>query len=240
MHRQDTSPNATAGDTSDQAAASDSTSLARRRALLSGLGKGGALLAAAAPVSSFAAGRVKTADGKQCTVSGQMSAMMSQNATANPCAAFHTTAFFASRTKDISNFSNAPLKQILNDLTLFQYHLHEISAVYYKRSSTEVRKLTPLNWSGAGNAALAIGTLFNGAGPMTVLQLLHSASESDLAYFAAAYFSALRTASPGVGFEKVPFQANDVKTQWGGANNAAAATLYRLVCTEGKDTPKLG
>ena len=94
MKRQDTSPLAANGEITDQVETSESTSLERRRALLSGLGKGGALVAAVAPVSSFAVGRVRTADGKQCTVSGQMSAVMSQAASVNPCAAYHPTSFF--------------------------------------------------------------------------------------------------------------------------------------------------
>lgn len=248
MHRQDNSPIAAAGDTADLDAANRSTSLARRRALLAGLGKGGALVAAAAPVSSFAVGRVKTADGKQCTVSGQMSAVMSQSASVNPCAAFHPTYFFtASAYKPVSQWGGGgnagdALRLALTNLAPGGYYLNGTAGVFYKHlTSGEVRKLKPKDgaWPGQYNAALLFETVFSGGTSQTVLQVLHGTSESDDAYFVAAYFSAMLSAPSGV-FEKVPFPASDVVTQFGNVTNRSnAAAFYRSICTVGEDANKL-
>lgn len=240
MNRQDASPIAEPGQTAGQAASSKSTSLDRRRALLSGLSKGGALVAAAAPVSSFAVGRVKTADGKQCTVSGQMSAVMSQAASQLPCAAFHPTYFFSAVTVAIADLPDGTFKNSVVSANPGAYK-SDGTAVYYKRNATEVRKLLPINRPANFNAVtLTVTNIFSTYTPTTqkVLKLLHSAPESDAANFVAAFFSAALTA-PG-GAEKVPFAANDVQTQWAGPNKVAAAALYDKICTEGADLSKLG
>ena len=238
MNRQDTSPLAANGEITDQVETSESTSLERRRALLSGLGKGGALVAAVAPVSSFAVGRVRTADGKQCTVSGQMSAVMSQAASINPCAAYHPTSFFDVVTVPIDTLpTTGGFRNSVENGSVGAY-FNATDAVYYKRNSTEARKLTPANRpSGYNTVGLTASSILTGASVDSVLQVLHAASESDTAYFLAAFFSAA-LAAPGSA-EKVPFAAADVQTQWLGTNKAAAASLYRLICTVGKDTNKL-
>lgn len=239
MNRQDTSNILANGKTTDQVDTSESTSLGRRRALLSGLGKSGALVAAVAPVSSFAAGRVRTADGKQCTVSGQMSAVMSQAASINPCAAYHPTSFFNAEIVLIDNLSaEGGFRSSVKNGAVGAY-FNATDAVYYKRNGTEARKLTPANRP-AGYAAVSLTTqtVLTPSSTDWVLKVLHSASESDTAYFLAAFFSALLAAPTGA--EKVPFPATDVQTQWSGTKKAEAAALYRLICTIGKDTTKLG
>lgn len=248
MNRQDTSPISANGETTDQVDRSESTSLGRRRALLSGLGKGGAIVAVVAPVSSFAAGRVRTADGKQCTVSGQMSAVMSQAASALSCAAYHPTYFFtASAYKKYQDWNNgttgqtaANFQNALKNMAAGTYFLDGNNAVYFKRAADNlIRQLTPanrpLNYAAVSLTALAILT---DASNDWVLKVLHSASESDTAYFLAAFFSALLAAPTGA--EKVPFPATDVQAQWTGGKKIEAAALYRLICTLGKDTNKLG
>ena len=243
MNRQDRPPIASTGAMPDEADALEPTALDRRRALLSGLSKGGALLAAAAPVSSFAVGRVKTADGKQCTVSGQMSAVMSQAASAVACAAYHPTHFFAAQTVLISSLPNdapAKLRKSVEDAVIGAYIAHtDGNSLLYKRNTTEVRKLTPANRPASyASVGLTASSILTGASADWVLKVLHATSESDTAYFLAAFFSALLAAPPGA--EKVPFPATDVQTQWSGINRADAAALYRLICTLGKDTTKLG
>lgn len=243
MNRQDTSPISANGETTDQVDRSESTSLERRRALLSGLGKGGSIVAVVAPVSSFAAGRVRTADGKQCTVSGQMSAVMSQAASTNPCAAYHPTSFFAADVVSISSLSNdapAKLRKSVEDAINGSYIAHSDGlSLLFKRNSTEVRKLTPAHRpSGYAAVSLKASDILTGASADWVLKVLHAASESDTAYFLAAFFSALLAAPTGA--EKVPFPATDVQAQWTGAKKSDAAALYRLICTLGKDTTKLG
>lgn len=240
MKRQDTSPLAANGEITDQVETSESTSLERRRALLSGLGKGGALVAAVAPVSSFAAGRVRTADGKQCTVSGQMSAVMSQAASVNPCAAFHPTSFFNADTVLISTLLPDAYRLSVEGAAIGSYIVNPDGlSLDFKRSDTEVRKLTPANRPTGYNAVgLMASDILSGASAVLVLKVLHSASESDTAYFLAAFFSALLTAPSGA--EKVPFAETDVQAQWLGPNKAAAAALYRLISTVGLDTTKLG
>ena len=238
MNRQDPSPIAAAGDTLDQADTSESTSLGRRRALLSGLGKGGALVAAVAPVSSFAAGRVRTADGKQCTVSGQMSAAMSQAASQLPCIAFHPTHFFSAETLTIDTLTDSGLKTALAGLAINGY-LDRAEAVYFKRNATEARRLLPLNRpSGYTDVTLTVSSILAGAANAAVLRQLHGRPNSDATIFLAAFFST-KIAAPG-GAEKVPFPDTDVQAQWTGANKVAAAALYRLVCTAGIDLNKLG
>ena len=245
MNRQDTSPISANGETTDQVDRSESTSLGRRRALLSGLGKGGAIVAVVAPVSSFAAGRVRTADGKQCTVSGQMSAVMSQAASTNPCAAYHPTSFFAAEVVSISSLPNddasAKLQKRVKDAAIGSYIAHsDGNSLLFKRNSTEVRKLTPANRPlGYTAVSLTASAILTGASTDLVLKVLHSASESDTAYFLAAFFSALLVAPTGA-FEKVPFPATDVQAQWTGAKKIEAAALYRLICTIGNNPAKLG
>lgn len=237
MNRQDPSPIAAAGDTLDQADTSESTSLGRRRALLSGLGKGGALLAAVAPVSSFAAGRVRATNDKQCTVSGQMSAAMSQAASQLPCVAFHPTHFFSAETLTIDTLTD-PVKTALAGLAINGY-LDRPEAVYFKRNATEARKLLPLNRpSGYADVTLTVSSILAGAANARVLRQLHGRPDSDATIFLAAFFST-KIAAPG-GAEKVPFPDTDVQAQWIGANKAAAAALYRLVCKEGEVPSKLG
>jgi hypothetical protein len=238
MHRQDTSPNAAACNSSEQFEGVESTSLARRRALLAGLGKGGALVAAAAPVSSFAVGRVKTADGKQCTVSGQMSAVMSQNVSDLPCLAFHPTYFFQAETLTIADVTDNTLKTALLGMIVGRY-LSRPEAEYFKLSDTQARKLTPLHRPSGFNAvSLRVSAILAVTGTTRVLRQMHARPDSDETIFLAAFFST-KLASPG-GAEKVPFPDTYVQAQWTGPNKAAAATLYRLVCTAEMDTSKLG
>lgn len=61
--------------------------LARRRALLAGLGKGSALIAAASPLQALATGRIVAPNGGQCTLSGNGSILVSHtaNSVATPC-----------------------------------------------------------------------------------------------------------------------------------------------------------
>ena len=238
MNRQDTSPLAANGEITDQVETSESTSLERRRALLSGLGKGGVLVAAVAPVSSFAVGRVRTADGKQCTVSGQMSTVMSQAASINPCAAYHPTSFFNVATVLIKDLLPTDLKNSVKNLADGAY-FNATDAVYYKRNKDEARKLTPANRpSGYDTVGLTASSILTGASGDSVLKVLHSASETDTAYFLAAFFSALLAAPTGA--EQVPFPATDVQAQWTGAKKIEAAALYRLICTIGNNPAKLG
>jgi hypothetical protein len=223
-------------------------SLGRRRAMLKGLGQGGTLLAAAAPMTSFAVGRVKTTDGTQCTVSGQMSAVMSSGASAQACAAYHPTHFFSALVpKPIAGWggtSNAgvDLRTALTNLPIGGYHLKGTTAVFYKQGSDSVRKLVPINRpTGQTSAALKVSDVLTGFSPadQTVIALLHGASESTAAYFIAAYFSsglAIRPANS----EKVPFTAADVQGHWGAATQGSAEQLYRLVCVVDNDPTKLG
>jgi hypothetical protein len=238
MHRQDNAQSALSGETPDQINANESNSLGRRRALLAGLGKGGALVAAAAPISSFAVGRVKTPDGKQCTVSGQMSAVMSQAASSNPCAAFHPTYFFQAETLEIASLPLGGLRTALEGLLVGRYTSRS-DGEYFKRSDSQARKLTPLNRpAGYSDPALKVSDILSVTGSMRVLRQLHGRPNSDEVFFLAAFFSAA-LAAPG-GAEKVPFPDTDVKAQWTGTHKAAAAALYRLICTVGMDTSKLG
>jgi hypothetical protein len=224
-------------------------SLDRRRAMLKGLGKGGTLLAAAAPMTSFAVGRVKTTDGKQCTVSGQMSAVMSSAASANPCAAYHPTHFFqASLPKAVASWGGVgtagdDLRAALTSLAVGGYYLWGTTAVYYKQSSGDIRELTPTErpTTALASAALKVSDVLTGYSPsdQTVLALLHGASTSTAAVFIAAYFSA-GVPMVASGVEKVPFLATDVLSHWGAGTQASAEQLYRLVCTVGQDASKLG
>lgn len=70
----------------------------RRRAIVKGLGKGAAAAAAVSPLTAWAAPansrNFVTADGRQCTVSGQQSAAVSTNANTNQvCVCYHPTYF---------------------------------------------------------------------------------------------------------------------------------------------------
>lgn len=238
MNRQDVPPIAAPGESTDAAATSESTSLGRRRALLSGLSKGGVLVAAAAPISSFAVGRVRTADGKQCTVSGQMSAVMSQAASQLPCLAFHPTHFFQAETLVIADLTDNTLKTELQGVATGRY-LSRTDAEYFKPNANQARKLTPLNRPfGFAGVDLKVPAILSGAVNARVLRRLHGRPNSDETFFLAAFFST-KLAAPG-GAEKVPFPDTDVQAQWSGSNKAAAAALYRLVCVSGMDTSKLG
>lgn len=224
-------------------------SLDRRRAMLKGLGKGGTLLAAAAPMTSFAVGRVRTTDGKQCTVSGQMSAVMSSAASANPCAAYHPTHFFAASVpKAVASWGGMgtagdDLRTALTSLAVGGYYLRGTAAVFYKQVDGNVRKLTAINRpsTGSASAALKVSEVLTGYFPsdQTVIALLHGSSTSAAAFFIAAYFSAGVSTVPS-GAEKVPFLAADVLSHWGAGTQASAEQLYRLVCTVGEDASKLG
>lgn len=227
--------------------AADAPDAARRRAILRGLGKGGAVLTAAAPMTSFAVGRVKTGDGKQCTVSGQMSAVMSTAASQNACAAYHPTHFFEAslpKAADQWGGQNAAGDQLRADLAALAvggYHLRGTTAVFYKQIDGNVRKLTTANRiSGQNSAALKVSDVLAGYSPadQTVLELLHSNSEGEAAYFLAAYFSANLLAPANA--EKVPFTAADVQSHFGAVTQPDAFALYKLVCIVGKDTSKLG
>ena len=222
--------------------AADAPDAARRRAILRGLGKGGAVLTAAAPMTSFAVGRVKTGDGKQCTVSGQMSAVMSTAASQNACAAFHPTHFFNAETVSISTLPQT-LQNDINAANAGAY-VWRADAGYFKApaSTGTVRKLTPANRPSPALADVDLkvsGILsdFTPAG-RRVLRELHSNSEGEAAYFLAAYFSAYLLAPQNS--EKVPFTAADVQSHFGAATQPDAFALYKLVCIVGKDTSKLG
>ena len=169
---------------------------------------------------------------------------MSQAASVNPCAAYHPTAFFAAEVVLISSLPNdetsVKLQKRVRDAAIGSYIAHsDGNSLLFKRNSTEVRKLTPANRpSGYAAVSLKASDILTGASADWVLKVLHSVSESDTAYFLAAFFSALLAAPTGA--EKVPFPDTDVQTQWSGAKKAEAAALYRLICTVGKDTTKLG
>lgn len=228
--------------------AAEAASLGRRRAMLKGLGKGGTLLAAAAPMTSFAVGRVKTTDGTQCTVSGQMSAVMSSAASAQACAAYHPTHFFAaSVSKPIASWGGTDaagddLRTALTNLAIGAYHLSGTTAVYFKQAADAVRELTPINRPAAQiSAALKVSDVLATYTPadQTVLALLHGASTSAAAFFVAAFFSAELSIWPS-GSEKVPFTSGDVQSHWGTASQGSAEQLYKLVCVVGYDASKLG
>lgn len=225
--------------------AADAPDAARRRAILRGLGKGGAVLTAAAPMTSFAVGRVKTADGKQCTVSGQMSAVMSTAASQNACAAFHPTHFFSADTVNVSTLSQG-LQDAINaaNAGVNGTYIWRADAGYFKAPSATgtVRKLTPANRPSPALADvnLEVSGILSGFTPAgrRVLRELHSNSEGVAAYFLAAYFSAYLLAPQNS--EKVPFTAADVQSHFGAATQPDAFALYKLVCTVGIDTSKLG
>lgn len=57
----------------------------RRRALISGLAKGGAVVATVAPIKSYATGRIITGNNTLCSQSGQMSNIMSRTGASVEC-----------------------------------------------------------------------------------------------------------------------------------------------------------
>lgn len=57
----------------------------RRRALISGLAKGGAFVATVAPIKSYATGRIITGNNTLCSQSGQMSNIMSRTGDSLVC-----------------------------------------------------------------------------------------------------------------------------------------------------------
>jgi len=70
----------------DQSEALSSASAARRRMLIKGLGKGGAVLVGTASIQTLAsATNLVTADGKKCSISGQHSAVHSQSTETQTC-----------------------------------------------------------------------------------------------------------------------------------------------------------
>src|SRR5437867_1070846 len=73
-------------DTSEISASGAHRSLSRRRILLKGIGKGSAILAAAAPIKTLASTPSVTANGQICTISGVQSAVHSQQTHLPTCA----------------------------------------------------------------------------------------------------------------------------------------------------------
>lgn len=71
--------------------------LARRRALVRGLGKGGAALAVVAPIQSFAVPRLT--DNRICSLSGAMSAVNSHAAAGTVCSGYMPTHYYAPNPK---------------------------------------------------------------------------------------------------------------------------------------------
>jgi len=70
----------------DKSEALSSAAVARRRMLLKGLGKGGAVLAGSVSIQSLASQtNLVTQDGKKCSVSGQHSAVHSQSTSTQTC-----------------------------------------------------------------------------------------------------------------------------------------------------------
>jgi hypothetical protein len=166
----------------------DSAALARRRALLKGLSKGGAVAAAVAGASTAGAAprfvptsstenlvNVKTSTGVLCTVSGQQSAVMSRSAVVNTCKGF-----------DPSHY-----------VTL------------------TVGGATPRNWpNGLDPLEVTLASLYpdskSARKDVLVLTILADLSKPDEAYWIAAYFNALLSSSQTLYF---PYSTDDLQTQ---------------------------
>ncbi len=83
------------------------SALARRRALVKGLGKGGAALAVVAPIQSFAVPRLT--DNRICSLSGAMSAVNSHTANGTVCSGYMPTHYYkASKVPTIMDPINWP------------------------------------------------------------------------------------------------------------------------------------
>lgn len=97
MHNQPNSRLPGEGQPATQSAETlDSAALARRRALVQGLGKGGAALAVVAPIQSFAAPKLNT--GQVCSLSGLQSGVTSHSpADSNICTGWPPTHFFTGK-----------------------------------------------------------------------------------------------------------------------------------------------
>ena len=222
--------------------------LARRRALLAGLGKGSALIAAASPLQALATGRIVAPNGGQCTLSGNGSILVSHtaNSVATPCGMVGPSAYVKvtpDLAKDATQLSGIA-ESTLNGLSL--------NGVYpWLGASNSLRLVVKTNSLTGNNARFALvewliappgivpptATFTDALGAGSGLvhdSLLYglyagtrpspNAAASEAAIFAAAYLGAGQAAPAGL--VAVPFDRRYVSTAWRGPDRSAAAVFF--------------
>ncbi len=166
-------------------------SLARRKMLLTSLGKlgkGAAVVGAvAAPMQSLAAiGSLSlTADGRRCTISGAMSAVHSNQAAGLPVCSGRRPSFYA----DVANWPN--FNAGTNPLAT--------NGVTGSGGTFTFNKDTKFNNNG----------LFGSGSTLTLINLLQTASTSDFGYWAAALLNGTMGSAAGMN-TNFPYTAQQV------------------------------
>ncbi|OGB02042.1 MAG: hypothetical protein A3E25_10695 [Burkholderiales bacterium RIFCSPHIGHO2_12_FULL_69_20] len=220
----------------------------RRQAILKGLGKGGAVLAAASPLHSYATRNIVTTTGQQCTVSGNQSAAVSASAgTQQTCGAYHPRHFIAvSQSFSLTDNTgyNANQQAAFNALSGSavpvgaEHWRADNLAVFIKTSATTMRRVARAGWPGTVAANATVVSVFPsaGTGGKSILAQLYDAwtsgpppGETDLAYFLAAYLNAELGTPPPSFTAALPFDGPYVQTQYN-TNYANALTFFKLVC----------
>lgn len=222
--------------TVDTADVGNAARIARRRTLLKGLGMGSTLLSAAAPISSFAGSKVPKDDGFHCTVSGQQSKLMSQNASTTPCGGYHCTYFVKC---EVVDYSSCPkeVKSACNSVGKW-YEYTSGGSVYYRSSTSKCKKLSKdsawpsstVSWNLKCNAVFP-----GGSSSKTCLQRIYEDPESDDSYCIAGYLNSELSATPPSGYQKLPFRKDYVKYSVE-RDKASSAKLFRKTCVKNKRT----
>lgn len=174
-----------------------STAQARRRALVKGLGKGGAALATVAPIQSFAAPSLLPGN-TICSVSGAMSGVNSQHTGGTGCEGYNPTHYF---TQQVNGGGNVKVVAANWPAGL-------------NASSLKVRDIFP----SSSNTTPVLDALQVAPQPET--------AASDLAFWIAAYFNAkvyYKTAPLNFPYTAAEVQAQFGDT----ANWPKYMTLYR-------------
>lgn len=207
----------------------------RRRTLLAGLGKGSTLLAAASPISSFAGSKVPKDDGCQCTVSGQMSKMLSGTASTTPCGGHHCTYFVNCTTVSYSSCPSQ-VRNACNSVGKW-YEYTSGGCVYYRVDTNNCKKLTKSSyWPGTVSWNAKCGDVITGGSTTkTCLQQIYEAPEGDDSYCIAGFLNSELTASPPTGYQKLPFDKAYVKYAVNSSKSNSVA-LFRKTCVKNKKT----
>ncbi|MBL8349473.1 MAG: hypothetical protein JNL87_04100 [Burkholderiaceae bacterium] len=206
----------------------------RRRTLLAGLGKGSTLLAAASPISSFAGSKVPKDDGCQCSVSGQMSKMLSGTASTTPCGGHHATYFVKCESLTRSQCPS----EVKNACTTNGSWYVQTSGycVWYRVAYDSFRKLSKdTSWPGTVAWNIQCKDVISNTSTTTCLQRIYEDPDGDDAFCIAGYLNSELTASPPTGYQKLPFDKSYVKYAVSSSKTNSVA-LFRKTCVKNRRT----
>jgi len=207
----------------------------RRRMLLKGLNKSSVVLAAAAPITSFAGNKVPSDDGNQCTVSGQMSKLLSQGAAVAPCGGHHCSYFVKCEKVAFTSCPDSVKRSACKNVGgSFEYGTG--SCVYVRTDSTYCRKLScDTSWPTSTVPWNTKCQVVGGLSTKTFLQQVYESPESDVSYCIGGYLNAAMSATPPTGYQRLPFDKSYVQTAVSGSV-VDSAKFFRKTCVKNKRT----